>query len=110
MSVAYCEFGLANPGLYQVMFANPLPLPEPATADQMPGRAAFQAHRDVVAAYLGGGEPSSPEAFHITLLIWQQLHGTVSLRISRPVSLAAARSDSDRRGQPPSRRHAPVGA
>ena len=83
MSMAYCEFGLANPGLYQVMFANPLPLPGPATADQMPGRAAFQARCDAVAAYQRG-EPSSPEAFRITLLIWQQLHGTVSLRISRP--------------------------
>ena len=83
MSMAYCEFGLANPGLYQVMFANPLPLPEPATLDQIPGRAAFQARRDAVAAHLGG-DPSSPEAFRIALLIWQQLHGTVSLRISRP--------------------------
>ncbi len=84
MSLAYCEFGLANPGLYQVMFANPLPLPRAATADQIPGRAAFEARRDAVAAYLGGGESSIPEAFRITLLIWQQLHGTVSLRISRP--------------------------
>ena len=110
MSMAYCEFGLANPGLYQVMFANPLPLPEPATLDQIPGRAAFQARRDAVAAHLGG-EPSSPEAFRIALLIWQQLHGTVSLRISRPqFPWPPLEADSDRRGQPPSRRAAPVGA
>jgi AcrR family transcriptional regulator len=25
--LAYCEFGLAHPGHYQVMFANPLPIP-----------------------------------------------------------------------------------
>ena len=30
-SLAYCEFGLAHPGHYQVMFTSPLPMPEVTT-------------------------------------------------------------------------------
>jgi len=35
--LAYCEFGLAHPGHYQVMFANPLPLPADTPPDGFPG-------------------------------------------------------------------------
>ena len=31
-----------------------------------------------------GVPPGNPEAFRTAQLIWQQLHGIVSLRISRP--------------------------
>ncbi|HEY3869940.1 MAG TPA: TetR/AcrR family transcriptional regulator [Actinocrinis sp.] len=81
IGLAYCAFGLANPGLYQVMFGSPLP----AVADitQIPGRAAFEQRTDAVAAFLGSGSPDA--AFAASMLIWQLLHGTVSLRISRPV-------------------------
>ncbi len=81
MALAYCEFGLANPGLYQVMFGGPLP----AVADPMriPGRTAFEQRTDAVAAFLGGDAPGA--AFAASVLIWQLLHGTVSLRISRTV-------------------------
>jgi AcrR family transcriptional regulator len=81
--LAYCEFGLAYPGHYQVMFANPLPLPAPASREQMPGWHAFKRLIDGVAECIGR-EPDDPEAFATAQLIWQQLHGTVSLRISRP--------------------------
>jgi AcrR family transcriptional regulator len=81
--LSYCEFGLAHPGHYQVMFTNPLPLPEFATPDQMPGWAPFQQLIDAVASCTGTA-PGSQEAFFTAQLIWEQLHGIVSLRISRP--------------------------
>jgi AcrR family transcriptional regulator len=78
MALAYCEFGLASPGLYQVMLGGPLPAVDPA---RIPGRAAFEQRVDAVAACLGDGPPGA--AFTASVLIWQLLHGTVSLRISR---------------------------
>jgi len=82
-SLAYCEFGLAYPGHYQVMFTNPLPMPEHMTPDQFPGWAPFQRLINRVGECIGT-EPGDPEAFRTAQLIWQQLHGIVSLRISRP--------------------------
>ena len=82
-SLAYCEFGLAYPGHYQVMFTNPLPMPEHMTPDQFPGWAPFQRLITRVGECIGA-EPGDPEAFRTAQLIWAQLHGIVSLRISRP--------------------------
>ena len=81
--IAYCEFGLTYPGHYQVMFARPLPIPESMPPGQFPGYAAFQQLVDAVAECIGR-EPADLAAFRTATLIWQQLHGTVSLRISRP--------------------------
>ncbi|MGH3294496.1 MAG: TetR/AcrR family transcriptional regulator [Trebonia sp.] len=80
MALAYCDFGLANPGLYQVMFGGPLlAVDDPI---QIPGRAAFELRTEAVGAALGTGHAA---AFRASLQIWQLLHGTVGLRISRPV-------------------------
>jgi AcrR family transcriptional regulator len=81
--LAYCEFGLTHQGHYQVMFANPLPMPADMTPDQFPGRKAFQQLVGVVAECVAV-EPGDQRAFFTAQLIWQQLHGIVSLRISRP--------------------------
>jgi AcrR family transcriptional regulator len=81
--LAYCEFGLAHQGHYLVMFTNPLPLPDEMTPEEFPGRKAFQLLTDAVATCIGS-DPEDPEAFRTAQLIWQQLHGIVSLRISRP--------------------------
>jgi AcrR family transcriptional regulator len=81
--LAYCEFGLAHPGHYQVMFTNPLPMPQHMAPEQFPGWVPFQQLIDRVAACIGA-EPGDPEAFRTAQLIWQQLHGIVSLRISHP--------------------------
>jgi AcrR family transcriptional regulator len=80
--LAYCEFGLAHPGHYQVMFANPLPIPEDMPPEAFPGLVAFRRLIDAVARCIGA-EPAGEQAFSTALLIWQQLHGIVSLRISR---------------------------
>jgi AcrR family transcriptional regulator len=81
--LAYCEFGLANPGHYQLMFATRLPLPADATPEQFPGIAAFRALIEAVADCVGA-EPTDEKVFFTAQLIWEQLHGIVSLRISRP--------------------------
>jgi AcrR family transcriptional regulator len=84
--LAYCEFGLTYQGYYQVMFANPLPMPEDLPPDQFPGWRAFQRLIAVVAECIGADpeDPGDQRAFFTAQLIWQQLHGIVSLRISRP--------------------------
>jgi AcrR family transcriptional regulator len=81
--LAYCEFGLEHPGQYLVMFTNPLPMPDHMTPEEFPGRKTFQRLIDAVAGCIGK-EPGDPEAFGTAQLIWQQVHGIVSLRISRP--------------------------
>jgi len=80
-ALVYCEFGLASPGHYQLMFATPLPLPD-YTPEHFPGWTAFQQLIARVAACIGTG-PEDPQAFFTSQLIWQQMHGIVSLRISR---------------------------
>jgi AcrR family transcriptional regulator len=81
--LAYCQFGLTHQGHYQVMFTNQLPLPADMTRDQFPGLKVFQQLIDAVADCIGA-EPGNQQAFFTAQLIWQQLHGIVSLRISRP--------------------------
>jgi AcrR family transcriptional regulator len=81
-TLAYCQFGLAHPGHYQVMFSNPIPPPD-AAWEQLPGRPAMDRLAGSVAACLGC--PAEDAASTRTaILIWQQLHGAVSLRITRP--------------------------
>jgi AcrR family transcriptional regulator len=80
--LAYCEFGLAHQGHYQVMFANPLPIPADVPPEAFPGLVAFRRLIDAVARCIGT-EPGDEQAFFTAQLIWQQLHGIVSLRISR---------------------------
>jgi AcrR family transcriptional regulator len=86
MALAYCEFGLANPGLYQVMFTNPLP--PVADLRQIPGRRAFEQRTAAIAKAIGvTGDPDDPEgpAFRASALLWQFLSGAINLRISRPL-------------------------
>ena len=81
--LAYCEFGLAYPGHYQVMFVTQSELLAAIPVEQMPGYEVFQQLIDEVAACQGLA-PDGQEAFAAAAMIWQQLHGIVSLRISRP--------------------------
>jgi AcrR family transcriptional regulator len=80
-ALTYCEFGLASPGHYQLMFARPLSLPD-YTPEHFPGWKAFQQLIGRVAACIDV-DPQAPEAFITAQLIWQQMHGIVSLRITR---------------------------
>ena len=80
-ALVYCEFGLASPGHYQLMFATPLPLRD-YTPERFPGWKAYQQLVGRVAACIGT-DPEDPRAFFTASLIFQQLHGIVSLRITR---------------------------
>ncbi|HEV2374624.1 MAG TPA: TetR/AcrR family transcriptional regulator [Streptosporangiaceae bacterium] len=82
-AVMYCEFGLSHPGHYQVTFTNPLPVGVDVSWEEMPGKKAFEHFVEAVAPCIGR-PPDDPESARTALLLWQQLHGTVSLRISRP--------------------------
>jgi AcrR family transcriptional regulator len=86
--VSYCEFGLAHPGHYQVMFVTPVPMMENVPVADMPGYRIFEQLVEAVAATIAPADPAGraapSEAFTTAVMIWQQLHGIVSLRISRP--------------------------
>jgi AcrR family transcriptional regulator len=85
-ALAYCDFGLAHPGHYYVMFSLPVPLAPPGPAgarERPPGQTALDRLLELVAACLGG-DPGDSASKATALLIWQQLHGVVSLRISKP--------------------------
>jgi AcrR family transcriptional regulator len=82
----YCEFGLAHPGHYHVMFSVPMPLLPPGLDGAQvvrPGQAAMDRLIQLVAACLGGAADSST-CRQTALMILQYLHGVVSLRISKP--------------------------
>jgi AcrR family transcriptional regulator len=81
--LSYCEFGLAHPGHYQVMFVSQNASLATIPVDQMPGYQVFQQLIEEVAECIGLA-PDARESYGTATLIWQQLHGIVSLRISRP--------------------------
>jgi AcrR family transcriptional regulator len=86
-ALAYCEFGLAHPGQYQVMFSNRLPLLPPGqdgVREQVPGRPALDRLVEAIATCLGCS-PGDAVSIQTAVLVWQLLHGVVSLRISRPL-------------------------
>jgi AcrR family transcriptional regulator len=85
-ALAFCEFGLAHPGHYHVMFSIPMPLAAPGpdgARERPPGQPALDHHLEMVAAFLGS-DPGDSATMRIGLMIVQQLHGVVSLRISKP--------------------------
>jgi AcrR family transcriptional regulator len=86
-ALAYCEFGLAHPGHYHIMFSipiPPLPLGPDGVRERAPGQTALDRMLELVAAFLGG-TPGDSASMQTTLLVWQQMHGVVSLRISKPI-------------------------
>jgi len=85
-ALSFCEFGLAHPGHYHVMMSVPMPL-EPAGPDgprkRAPGQTAMDRLVGLVAGCLGG-DPDDSTTTRTAILILQQLHGLVSLHISKP--------------------------
>ena len=69
------------------MLSSPLSLPPPGpdgVREQGPGRPAMDHMVEVVAGCLGY-RPGDSASMQTVILIWQQLHGLVSLRITRPL-------------------------
>jgi AcrR family transcriptional regulator len=79
---AYCEWGIANPGWYQWMFSNPLRITA-STWVGLPGQPLFQSLVGTVAGCLGR-PADDPECTRTAQLLWNLMHGLVSLRIARP--------------------------
>jgi AcrR family transcriptional regulator len=86
-ALAYCKFGLAHPGHYYVMLSlpmAPLPVGPDGVQEPAPGQTALDNMVGLVAAFLGS-TPGDGASMQTTVLIWQQMHGVVSLRISKPI-------------------------
>lgn len=82
MLLAYCDWALANPGHYQWMFANPLRITA-TDWKELPGQKSFGALVATLSQYLGRA-PDDPECRRTAGLLWNLVHGMVSLRIARP--------------------------
>lgn len=78
-SLAYCRFGLENPGHYRVLFDWPGERVIVPMAD-LPGHGLYQSLLDVLRPCLPTGESVDD----LAVLVWAGLHGLVSLRISKP--------------------------
>ena len=92
--LAYLHYAEAEPGLYRVLFSNPLHLgrhdggtfPDADSA----GSTAFEVLVDMVQACLDAGAPGNPpvgqpaDATYLSFQIWAWLHGIVDLHITHP--------------------------
>jgi AcrR family transcriptional regulator len=78
--LAYCRFGLANPGHYRVLFdswqADRVNIP----LAQLPGYGLYQGLLAVLRPCL---QPTA-NTEEAAVLVWAGLHGLVSLRMSKP--------------------------
>jgi len=98
---AYLRYAVDEPGLYRVLFSNPLHLalhtdetkaviPGTPGAPGTPGVSAFGVLVDMVQACLDAGAPAStssgtaPDATYLSFQVWTWLHGIVDLRITHP--------------------------
>jgi len=82
LGVAYVEWGLANPGAYQLLFESADRLDVAAPHDESESRwDMIRAAADLIAAALG----STPErSRQLAFQVWVALHGVASLRIHKP--------------------------
>ena len=100
--LAYCEFGLAHPGHYQVMFGSPLQIPENTPPEQWPGWAPFQ---QLITA-VGECREAGPAAglLHRAADLGAAARPRQPAHLPAEVPLAAAGADGPHRGRPPARR------
>jgi AcrR family transcriptional regulator len=77
----YLDFALANPGHYEVMFAEHAALGQDASCDREfaeTAGAAFGALHETVELLIAAGDRPRP-AFDVAMMIWSQIHGAVTL-------------------------------
>ena len=101
-ALVYCEFGLASPGHYQLMFARPLPLPG-YTPEHFPGWKSFQQLIGRVAACIGADPQDSAGVLHRPADLAADARHRQPAHLPVQVSLAAAGGDGGHRGRPPAR-------
>lgn len=82
---AYIEWGIGNPGVYQVVFEGRVQgsAPEIGAGSAVGAAIRVSAEQDVSAAMAAGDLPSGdPRA--LAFAMWALLHGIVSLRVNKP--------------------------
>jgi AcrR family transcriptional regulator len=74
---AYCEYGLAHPGHYRVLFRIP------GTPDWEPHELKGRATLDLLADAVRACRPTEPDPARAAICLWASLHGLVTLRQDR---------------------------
>ena len=82
--LAYCRFGLDQPGAYRVLFDNATTAFPGATVDELPGSATLRLLGRALAEAMAAGVVPPGDAVRLTGVVWAGLHGVVSLRRSVP--------------------------
>jgi AcrR family transcriptional regulator len=80
-ALAYCRFGLANPGRYDLLFGSGRVEKKPRAFDDLPGAPVFRILEEAVGR---AGRRSERDRFLATTILWINLHGIVSLRLNKP--------------------------
>jgi AcrR family transcriptional regulator len=85
---AYLRYADTEPGLYRVLFSNPLHLGAHDKSgfpdDDSAGSTAFGVLVDMVAACLGAGASAASDPVYLSFQVWTWLHGIVDLHITHP--------------------------
>ncbi|WP_188316535.1 TetR/AcrR family transcriptional regulator [Solihabitans fulvus] len=83
--VAYCMFGLEQPGNYRVLFSAVSTYKPDVALDQLPGADVFFGLVGAVMRCVEAGVARRLDPFLAGTVLWSTLHGMVMLRISKPV-------------------------
>jgi AcrR family transcriptional regulator len=78
--LAYCRFGLDNPGHYRALFESWAAEHVEVPLAELPGHELWQGLQSAITAR---GTPAD-EIEELSTLIWAGLHGLVSLRLNKP--------------------------
>ena len=88
---AYLAYAEEDPGLYRVLFSNPLHLDKDLSDQDSAGVNAFgvlvgmiQDCIDAGAPVRGPGGSDEPDATYLAFQVWAWMHGLVDLRITHP--------------------------
>jgi AcrR family transcriptional regulator len=76
--VAYCTWGLRNPGHYRLLFESRATTQAGLPYEGSPGAGVFDRFAELVSQSVGS------QGFTTAVLLWVALHGIVSLRWSKP--------------------------
>ena len=94
----YLDFALGNPAHYKVMFSDHSGLGHDAACDEEfleVSTEAFQALHETVERLLSSAR-SDRNSLDVSMVIWSQIHGAVSLRQEGMFAPAVAEGDTDR--------------
>jgi AcrR family transcriptional regulator len=81
----YVQFGLDHPGLYRVLFMAPdFDEFDFDLAAQQPGIRTFTQLIDLLQESIDTGLLAAGDAFVMGCMFWMNIHGLVSLRLSKP--------------------------